>query len=250
MMTLLVDCMHHLAAPADGEAVAGCFQAQATVDASALAGQATTQAAIIGAEAAKHSAIIARQGSYYAVFASLLGVLALLLPAYLSYYLNKRASRATASMIFLAEIESLENFLDDNDFFTVMEKEIDEDLPHTFHPGDHWLKSYELNPSGIGALSPEIAKEIVMFCCEALTQLKNLRWLADNREVVGMMAKIDFDKKVYNETRIKTFNSLAQLMDRAGYICKLLRTSYEQNKSPWSRIASKLKWFKRSSASK
>jgi hypothetical protein len=192
-MSILHDCLSQAPALSNNpELVAGCFQAQASIDA----------------------AYITFKTGGFAIVAALLGILAVPFGAWMTDQSRRKEERrnfidrrARTANVYIAEIISLHNFLDtqnalretlkiyadQNAVLDASETQTDanrEDInikdtfppsPNRkrvyFHPGNNWLMVYQKDPTSIELFDADVAGDVVSYCCRMINELGRLRWM-------------------------------------------------------------------------
>jgi hypothetical protein len=167
-MIVLGECMLSLpfsfSLAQDPSAVAGCFQADATVQAAEIGRIATINAA----NRTLVAAIIAFFGGAFVLCQTIL-----------AHRINERGARRRIAATYLAEMRSLHDFLGELDIIGKLREGAENNKRVVFHPGDHWLKTYISDPTGIGVFNEKLGAEIVSYCCQMHNQLGRLRWMHD-----------------------------------------------------------------------
>jgi hypothetical protein len=114
---------------------------------------------------------------------SLIGAGIALAGAYWIEWIRVRREKSRAVAALLGEIHSIEKFLDHSNFFTgldytieAMNKSLKTELFNTWITADSF-KTYISNPSLVGFLPSDVAKEVSYFYWQALTFLSPIRGL-------------------------------------------------------------------------
>jgi hypothetical protein len=182
----------------------------------------------------------------FAIAAALIGLAAVILNTRATQAADRNALRQTRRRIavaYLAEITSLQQFFKDCDVVGTFKKcaaqnavivkrhfgkeastedqqeagFVDPNGPPRFrpdfHPGDHWIKYYQADPTSVGVFDEGLARELVSYCCRMHNELGRLRWLHD-------MTEQDLDRlttEVLSQQQkitVKNLQSLAELADK------------------------------------
>jgi hypothetical protein len=176
----------------DTTLVSGLLQANATLGAAKITAAATVEAGwfTLG-------------GGIFVLAAAFIA----LLQSYISSLLNKSQKRTRYASTYIAEISSLQNFLDANDVRGTLKDAINNVGIWNFHPGNNWLLTYRDQPSSVGVFAVSVSTAVVSYCCRMTNELGRLVWLHElPQAAITANGRPWYDKELTNS--LKTLDKL------------------------------------------
>nr|WP_294504407.1 hypothetical protein [uncultured Rhodopila sp.] len=168
-MDIFQQCLSQIGPSADAASKTACFGVQATI-----------MAADINAAATHHAAWFTLIAGICALGG---GAFVLLQAKFAAAAMREAEDRSRRSSIrrlakaYAADINSLHAYLRENDLLGTLRRNAADHSRFYFHPGDHWLRSFEQDPSAIGLFEERLSIDLATYFALMQNELGRLRWM-------------------------------------------------------------------------